>query len=150
MRIRRGWLLCAAVVGYGIWMTAPAPGGTNYASEELGTSCVVNETSYGPMVVATTSWRMSSAYKSPDGYRWQARLIPTHPGLNLARPWNKVEQTEVGSVGASSFDGTVETPPVNAEMDWDLEVKLTWDRAHARDWNVDRVLDFDERACATT
>ena len=150
MRIRRGWLLCAAVIGYGIWMTAPAPGGTNYGSQQIATSCVVNDTSYGPMVVATTSWRMWSAYKSPDGYRWQVRLVPTHPGLNFARPWNKVEVNDVTSAGASSYDGTVATPPVNAEMDWDLEVKLTWDRAHARDWNVDRTLDFDERACATS
>jgi hypothetical protein len=150
MRIRRGLLLCVAVVGYGIWMTAPAPGGTNYASTQLATSCVVNDTSYGPMIVAHTSWNMSSAYRSPDGYRWQARLIPTHPGLNFARPWNKVEVDDVGSPTSSSYNATVDTPPVNAEMDWDLEVKLTWDRTHARDWNVDDVLDFDERACATT
>jgi hypothetical protein len=147
MRIRRGWLLCVAAAGFGIWMTAPAPGGTNYGNQHLGTSCVINDTSYGDMIVAQTSWRMWSNHASPDSYRWQARLIPAHPGLNFWRPWNKTE-VDVPTAGASSYDGTVLTPPMNAEMDWDLEIKLTWDRSGGRDWNVDHVFDFDERACA--
>jgi hypothetical protein len=150
MNIRRGWILSAAVLGFGAWVTTPAPAGTNdtgYA--HLATSCVMNETSWGQMVVAQTTWRIWSDRESPDGYRWRARLIPHRPGLNFYRPWNEVEAEveNVGSTGASSYDGTVRTPPMGSDLDWDLQVKLTWDRGGERDLYVERTLDFDERAC---
>jgi hypothetical protein len=99
------------------------------------------------MIVAETTWQIWSNRVSPDGYRWKARFIPTHPGLNFFRPWNQVEIPDVGTAGPSAFVATVSTPPVSAGQDWDLEIKLTWDREGERDWNVEKVLDFDERAC---
>jgi hypothetical protein len=148
MSIRRGWILCAAVLGFGAWITTPAPGETNdyYGYQQLGTRCVVTETSLGELIVAETSWRVWSDRQSPDGYRWQARLIPAQPGLNLGRPWSEVEVEDVGT-GASSYDGTVTTPPVSANLDWDLQLKLTWDRSNQPDTNVEHVLEFNERSC---
>jgi hypothetical protein len=148
MRIRMRFILCAGVFGFGIWITTPAPGASYYGHEHLGTRCIVTETSFGEMVMAQTSWRMWSDHNSPDGYRWRARLIPHRPGLNFFRPWNQVEVPDVGGEGASSYDAVVTTPPMSSDMDWDLEVKLTWDRSNERDWNVEHVLDFDESTCS--
>jgi hypothetical protein len=146
MQIRMRFILGAVALGVGIWMTAPAPGASNYGHQQLGTRCIVTETSWGEMVRAETSWRMWSDYNSPDAYRWRARLIPHHPGLNFFRAWNQVEAP--GGASASSYDAVVSTPPMSASSDWDLEVKLTWDRSGQRDYNVEHVLNFDEETCA--
>jgi hypothetical protein len=147
--MRRGTILCIAVVGFGAWINTPTPGEAKYGDQQLGTRCVVNQTSSGDMVAAQTTWRVWSGHGSPDGYRWQARLIPNNPGLNFVRPWNEVE-THVVRDGsdASSYDGWVTTPPMSWGADWNLEVKLTWDRENQRDYNVEHVLDFDEGTCA--
>jgi hypothetical protein len=143
-------ILGVAVVGFVVW-TTPAPGGTsNFGDQHLSTQCTITATDYGDMVSARTSWRMWSAHESPNGgYRWQARLIPTHPGLNFLRPWGKVEVDDLGTDGPSSWDGTVVTPAMSANLDWDLQVKLTWDRSNRQDANVEHVFPFDERACVT-
>ena len=152
--MRRGKLLFAAVFGAAVWVTAPAPAEPTYGGyQHLKTECVVSEGSYGPMVAARTTWQVWSERQSPDGYRWQARLIPTHPGLNFFRTWDKVEvdvAEDVRATGASSYYATVTTPVMSSNLDWDLQVKLTWDRAGERDANVEYVLDFDERTCALT
>jgi hypothetical protein len=148
MSIRRGLTLSAAVLAVGAWITTPAPGGTNYGYQHLGTSCVLTETSWGQMVAARTSWRMwSHRASSADGYRWQARLIPTRPGLNLHRPWDETEVGDLGTAGPRSYDAAVTTPALSANLDWDLQVKLTWDHSHGQDSNVEQVLAFDESTC---
>jgi hypothetical protein len=147
MRIRRRVILTAAVFGFGVWITTPATGGTGYAHQHLGTQCMVAETSYGSMVTAYTTWRISSGVESPNGYQWRARLIPSRPGLNFFRSWNEVEVPDVGSTQATGYDATVTTPPMSASLDWDLQVELTWERSNERDWHVEHVLPFDERAC---
>jgi hypothetical protein len=148
MSIRRGLTLTAAVFAIGAWVTTPAPGGTNYGYQHLATSCVLTETSWGQLVAARTSWRMwSHRSTSSDGYRWQARLIPTRPGLNLHRAWKATEVDGLGSAGPRSYDAAVTTPAVSGNLDWDLQIKLTWDRADSRDSNVEHVLPFDESTC---
>ena len=45
--MRRGTILCAAVFGAAVWVTAPAPADTaNDGHRHLGTECVVTETSW--------------------------------------------------------------------------------------------------------
>jgi hypothetical protein len=148
MRVRMRFIFCAAAFGFGIWVTTPAPGASNYANQHLGTRCVLTETSWGEMIRAETSWRMWSGYDHPDGYRWRARLIPHRPGLNFFRSWNEVEAPDVDTPEPASYDAVVSTPPMSSDLDWDLEVKLTWARDNQRDYNVEHVLDFDEGACA--
>jgi hypothetical protein len=151
MRIRRGWILCLAVTLSAVWVATPAPGETKWdGHRHVATGCVVKDTSWGSMVTAQTTWMIWSQHASPDAYRWRARLIPEHPGLNFLRSWNEqqVEVTDVQPTGASSYYATVSTPPMSASLDWDLQVKLTWDRANERDHNVEYVLDFNEANCA--
>jgi hypothetical protein len=152
--MRRGTLLVIGVFAAAVWVTAPAPADTsNDGHQHLETECVVTETALGPMVSARTTWQVWSNQGSPDGYRWQARLIPTRPGLNFFRSWHEVEvdvDDDVEATGASNYYATVTTPVMSPNLDWDLQVKLTWDRADQRDGNAEHVLDFDERACATT
>lgn len=45
------------------------------------------------------------------------------------------------------YRAAVTTPSNNPALDWDLQVKLTWDRADRRDQNGDHVVELDERAC---
>jgi hypothetical protein len=82
-----------------------------------------------------------------DGYRWQARLIPAQPGLNFHRSWEEVELDHPEPDAHGNYHATVTTPAVSSLLDWDLQVKLTWDRAGYRDWNVEHVLDFNEGSC---
>src|SRR5688572_10503718 len=99
MRTRRGTILFAAVFGAAVWASAPAPADTTYdGHQHLWTECVVTETSFGPQVAARTTWQLWSDRDSPDGYRWEARLIPTHPGLNFFRSWEEVEADVVERV----------------------------------------------------
>lgn len=148
--MRRGWILCAAMLAAGAWFAPPAPGDSDgYGHQHLDTRCVVSETSWGRMVAAETSWMMWSDQESPDRYRWRARLIADSPGLNFHRLWSEVEAdaANVSATGASSYYATVRTPFMSSNLDWDLEVKLTWDRENQRDGNQEYVLDFDEASC---
>jgi hypothetical protein len=147
MNIRRAVILVAGLIAFGVW-TTPAPGGaSNYGNQQLATQCVIQPTSGGSMITARTSWRIWSSHESPEDYRWKARLIPADPGLIVLRRWTEVETSGVGTVVPTSYDATLETPPASSSEDWDLEVKLTWDRPDRQDWNVEHVLEFDERAC---
>jgi hypothetical protein len=152
MNIRAGWILCVAVLAMGAWISTAASGASRYGYQHLSTRCSLSQGPWGPVVAAQTSWRM---WTEPHGgrdlssYRWQARLIPTTRGLDFARPWDSVEVENVDSGAGAVYDGTVMTPLASSDLDWDLQVKLTWDRPNRNDWNVEHVLDFDESSCST-
>lgn len=50
----------------------------------------------------------------------------------------------------ANYHAVVTNPPMSASADWDLQVELTWNGAGRRDWNVERVLGFNDASCKAT
>lgn len=152
MRGRGLFCVLMAVLGGGI-AASVSSGAASFGHQHVGTHCVVTEASWGSVVSARTHWRMwntADADNRLDGYRWQARLIPARPGFNFHRPWEVIEAVDVDRSGVTDMHAVVSTPTLSSNLDWDLQVKLTWDRDDRRDWNVDEVLEFDESACSVS
>jgi hypothetical protein len=145
------WFVCAALAVFGGWIAAATSSGAGtYGHQHLATACQLTETATGDYVAAVTQWQMWNSRhvgNQLEGYRWQARLIPAKPGFNFHRPWEDVSLDEVEAAAPGNYQATVTTPAVSALLDWDLQVKLTWDRSGYRDWNVEHVLDSDESRC---
>lgn len=146
------WVLCIAIAVLGASVAASASEGAgSYGYRHLATDCVATQTAFGQQVSARTQWQMWNGHRGADGldgYRWQARLIPARPGFNFHRVWEAVELDDVEEDASGNYHATVTTPPMSSNLDWDLQVKLTWDRAGRSDWNVERVLEFDEGNCS--
>jgi hypothetical protein len=131
--------VCAGLLG-ATSVAAADDQGTRYDYRPLGTRCLVAKyDTLGPsLIYAHTSWRMWAAGGS-NTFRMlvKARLIPTTPGLYINRPWS---QTAVGIVTNQNAPRTYFAPWVNtyaeeADAEWRVQVKLTWDRTGRRDWN---------------
>lgn len=72
----------------------------------------------------------------------KARLIPTSAGLNYTRPWKEVKTPYLTQNKTHTYTMRVLTDNVSAASDWQVQLKLTWDRPAMRDVVVDRTGPF--------
>lgn len=63
----------------------------------------------------------------------KARLVPTSEGLNFTRPWTEVKTPYLIQDKRHSYNISVVTGNVSATKDWQVQLKLIWDRPAMKD-----------------
>jgi hypothetical protein len=82
----------------------------------------------------------------------RARMIPhgqDTPLQNFARPWTTVTSPSfiVAGTAGHRYTMTAAAPVPDLQKDWDLQVKMTWNRLGRIDWNTSLTIRFEEDAC---
>ena len=82
----------------------------------------------------------------------RARMIPhgqDTPLQNYTRPWTTTYSASFITAGTVShrYTMTAAAPVPDLQKDWDLQVKMTWNRLGRIDWNTSLTIGFEEYAC---
>ena len=82
----------------------------------------------------------------------RARMIPhgqDTPLQNFTRPWTTVTNPSfiAAGTGGHRYIMTASAPVPDLQKDWDLQVKMTWNRLGRLDWNKSLTIRFEEDAC---
>lgn len=134
-------------------LQAPPASANHHFSGYVGDSCLTQETAWGTMMRARLRYRMGTwAHEKNNltGLRLRARFIPTTPGLNFHRAWGEYVFNGVSEDGYNNWIITVLTPPERVDMDWNLQVKMSWFRKWKRDWHVEKLFGWRESFCEST
>jgi hypothetical protein len=148
LRLRR--LVPACVVSTavlaGVAAAAPAAGDHWYRSK--GSSCIARAGQSG-------AWARASVLMHADdfpstkvqAFKLSARLVPTTAGLDVTRPWKTFTQ-RLTLTGTHDLVMTVYAPVPDTLKDWNLQIRVTWDRMSRLDWhNQLTVKNFSTATC---
>jgi hypothetical protein len=146
-----------AVAAAVIALTMCAGTGTAVAGKEfykrLSTECLAkpNPLTGGHLVAAKFTYLMGT-YAHPKNnlrsMKLSARLIPNSAGANWFRAWESTTDWLVKADGYNRRKLTVTTEYQNAAADWNLDIKLKWDRTGKPDWKEHFSGPFNEGFCA--
>lgn len=155
MRSTRTGVLVTGALLAGVLVTPAAASATqHYFARHIQTTCVATPNPYTGeyLIAARTRWRMGT---NPDvknnlrSLKLQARLIATTSGSNWTRSWRTSELKNVSADGANDRTNWVTTDTMSSTQDWNVQIKLTWNRRGKPDWHHEVKWAFDESFCKT-
>ena len=130
-------LVCALLAGAVAVMAVGAPDAVAkakwYGSGPVRATCHVNPAGLIYAHVYTRMWVNNTGHFSHwvTNFRLKARLIPTTSGLNYSRSWRTDRAPNSGNLLQNHrYNGplAVNTDVMSPNADWQVDVKLIWDR----------------------
>lgn len=154
VRVKKLYAYIAALCCIMAMLVAPAQASAHHWYIAKGTRCIARPTTTGYLIAARTSFLLGvhpDKKNNMQNIELKARLVPTTAGLNYPRSWG-VDKKYVplryeDRAIRSRFQVT--TDWVSASYDWDLEVKMKWDRRGKLDWHEHLTVHFRESFCNT-